>query len=305
MEKSNEQNTPVQFTTVDPTGMKFSEDYRCARSTAGQVVVGLKWLANNVNSSKEMNNDYQKNLYPTITKMANEVYDKYKETFVTNVTDSVQVQVYGANLNGRFNDGRLKHDIPCKRTDRRARYKYSVLGQLLSLLYDRLLFVSKRDVNKIQRYVDNEEERKHFVSLQQACNQFCSYLRGDDDSVMSRWTKFVNDSRESHGVSSKQPERTESSPSRERDGRGRGRGRGSGLSRGGSQNDERVGNQDSGLESRRGRGSSRGRGQELGQGQGQGRGSSRGRGQELGHGRGSSRGGGLTRGRGGRGARSE
>lgn len=204
MEKSNEQSTTIQFTSVDPTNMKFSEDYRCARSTAGQVVVGLRWLAKNVDTTKEMNNEYQKNLYPTITKLANEVCDKYMDIFVNNMTDNVQIQVYGANLNGRFNDGRLKHDIPCKKTDRKARYKYSVLGQLLSLLYDRLLFISHRDVSKIQRYVNNDEERKHFESLQQKCYNFCKYLRGEDDSVMSRWTVFVNDSRKSHGVQVKE-----------------------------------------------------------------------------------------------------
>ena len=260
MEKQgNDQNTPIQFTTVDPTTMNFSEDFRCARSTAGQVVVGLRWLANNVNSSKEMHNEYQKNLYPTITKMANEVCDKYMDTFVNNVTDAVQVQVYGANLNGRFNDGRLKHDIPCKRTDRRARYKYSVLGQLLSLLYDRLLFVSKRNVNKIQRYVDNEEERKHFESLQQSCVHFCTYLRGDDDSVMSRWTKFVNDSRESYGVAAKQPEKKAPDNSEDRNEEHR-RGHGQGTERGS-----------------RGRGQGTGRGS-RGRGRGTERGNSRGRG---------------------------
>jgi hypothetical protein len=216
MEKVNEQNTPVNFTTVDPTSMKFSEEFKCAKSTAGQVVVGLRWLSNTVSSSKEATNDYQKKLYPTITQLANEVCDKYMETFVSGVSEPLQVQVYGANLNGRLNDGRLKHDIPCKNTDRRARYKYSQLGQLLSLLYDRLLFISHRDVNKIPRYVENADERKHFESLQQLCAQFCNYLRGDDNSIMSRWTTFVNSSRQSFNVQSK-------TQNQEASNRGRGR----------------------------------------------------------------------------------
>ena len=217
MEQIQTQSTAVQFTSVDPTTMKFSEEFRCARSTAGQVVVGLRWLANSVSSSKEATNDYQKALYPTITQLANEVCDKYMSTFVSGVVEPLQVQVYGANLNGRLNDGRLKHDIPCKNTDRRSRYKYSQLGQLLSLLYDRLLFISRRDVTKVQRYVDNAEERKHFESLQALCGQFCDYLRGDENSVMSRWTSFVNSSRQTNGVQTK---------SHETDGQTRGRGRG-------------------------------------------------------------------------------
>jgi hypothetical protein len=273
MAESNEQNTTVQFTTVDPSTMKFSEDYRCARSTAGQVIVGLRWLANNVNTSKEMNNEYQKNLYPTISKLANEVCDKYMENFVNDVKDKVQIQVYGANLNGRFNDGRLKHDIPCKKTDRRARYKYSVLGQLLSLLYDRLLFISHRDVSKIQRYVDNEEERKHFESLQQQCAQFCKYLRGEDDSVMSKWTTFVNESRQSLGVQPKEKNPVEQKQQSAT--RGRGSSRGRGFSRG------RESDGEQGFSRGRGTGTGRGFSRGRGNGTGRGRGSEprRGRGQ--------------------------
>ena len=143
-EQSNTKNIPAEveirteFLTVDPSAMKFSEEFRCAKSTAGQVIVGLRWLANTLSSSKEASNDYQKTLYPTIIRLANEVCDKYMATFVNGVSNPLQIQVYAANLNGRLNDGRLKHDIPCKNTDRRSRYKYSQLGQLLSLLYDKL-----------------------------------------------------------------------------------------------------------------------------------------------------------------------
>jgi hypothetical protein len=272
MEQTQTQSTVVQFTSVDPTTMKFSEEFRCARSTAGQVVVGLRWLANSVASLKEATNDYQKTLYPTISVFANEVCDKYMSTFVSDVTEPLQVQVYGANLNGRLNDGRLKHDIPCKNTDRRSRYKYSQLGQLLSLLYDRLLFISRRDVTKVQRYVDNVEERKHFESLQALCGQFCDYLRGDENSVMSRWTSFVNSSRQTNGVQTKSHE-TERQPRGRGDGQSRGRsewqprGRGDGQSRGRSEWQPRG----------RGDGQTRGRGD--GQTRGRGDGQTRGRGQ--------------------------
>jgi hypothetical protein len=263
MEQTQTQNTAVQFTSVDPTTMNFSEEFRCARSTAGQVVVGLRWLANSIASLKEATNDYQKALYPTISVLANEVSDKYMSAFVLNVTEPLQVQVYGANLNGRLNDGKLKHDIPCKNTDRRSRYKYSQLGQLLSLLYDRLLFISRRDVTKVQRYVNNVEERKHFESLQVLCGQFCDYLRGDENSVMSRWTSFVNSSRQTNGVQTKSHE-NERQP----------RGRGNGLQRG------------------RGDGQQRGRGDGLQRGRGDGQQRGRGDGQQRG------RGNGLQRGRG-------
>jgi hypothetical protein len=198
-------NTPVDFTTVDPSALKFSEEFKCAKSAAGQVVVGLRWLANTLSSSKEITNDYQKILYPTIIRLANKVCDKYMELFVSGISEPLQIQVYAANLNGRLNDGRLRHDIPCKNTDRRSRYKYSQLGQLLSLLYDRLLFISRRNVDSIQRYVDNKDERTHFESLQKLCSEFCTFLRGDDTSIMSVWTTFVNSSRQTNGVPAKPP----------------------------------------------------------------------------------------------------
>jgi hypothetical protein len=241
------QNTAVQFTTVNPTTMNFSDEYRCARSTAGQAVVGLQWLAKSVSSTKEATNEYQKTLYPTIVKLANEVCDKYMETF-TNVTNPLQVQVYGANLNGRFNDGRLKHDITCKNVDKKLRYKYSQLGQLLSLLYDRLLYISRRDVTKIQRYVDNVDERKHYETLQSLCAQFCGYLRGDDNSVMSRWTAFVNSSRQTNNVQPEQRQQTT------RGGRGQQfvrSGRGGQFTRGG-RGEQRVSRGGRGYQSTRG-----------------------------------------------------
>lgn len=193
----------VEFTTVDPNTMKFSDEFRCARSTAGQVVLGLKYLVSSV-SSREPTNDYQVELYPTIIKLADEVCEKYMQSFVYKTTGKVKLQVFGVNLNGRFNDGRLKRYILCKNTKATTQYKYSQLGQLLSLLYDRLLFLSRRDVTKIQRYVENEEERTHFETLQKLCADFCNYLRNDENSVMLRWTTCVNTMRQNNNVQPKQ-----------------------------------------------------------------------------------------------------
>lgn len=201
-DKANTKNT-VEFTSINPNVMKFSEEFRCARSTAGQVVLGLKFLESSV-VSQEPSNNYQTELYPLIVKLANEVCEKYMQSFVTGITDNVKLQVFGANLNGRFNDGKLKHNIVCKNTKIRDKYKYAQLGQLLSLLYDRLLFISRRDVTKIQRYVANVEERTHFETLQNLCAEFCNYLRNDENSVMIQWTTFVNTMRKNNNVQPKQ-----------------------------------------------------------------------------------------------------
>ena len=256
MTSTNESSTTrpeTVFTTVDPTVMKFSEKFRCAMSTAGQVVVGLKWLADDI-TNKKTENDYQSSLYPKIVESANEVVNEYMKVFVNEVTEPLQIQVFAANLNGRLNDGRLRHDIPCKNVTQRSRYERAQLGQLLSLLYDRLLFISRRDVKAITRYEENENERVHFEDLQKRCVQFCGFLRSNDDSVMSRWTAFIDSLRKTNeGSTQREP--------RGRGGRGRGRwnqdrdqwsrqgGRGSSTGRGGRGSD------------RGGRGSNRGRGQ--------------------------------------------
>jgi hypothetical protein len=199
--KTNTSNT-VEFTTVDPNTMNFSEEFRCARSTAGQVVLGLNYLSSSV-LSQESTNEYQKELYPMIVSLSKEVYEKYMQTFVSGTKSDVELQVFGVNLNGRFNDGKLKHNIVCKNTKVNSKYKYSQLGQLLSLLYDRLLFISRRDVTKIQRYMDNKEECKYFEKLQKLATEFCNYLRNDTDSVMSRWTTFVDTMRQNNNVKPK------------------------------------------------------------------------------------------------------
>jgi hypothetical protein len=245
-DQANTKNT-VEFTSIDPSTMKFSEEFRCARSTAGQVVLGLKFLESSV-LSQEPSNNYQTELYPLIVKLADEVCEKYMQSFVHGTTDDVKLQVFGANLNGRFNDGRLKHNIVCKNTKIHDKYKYAQLGQLLSLLYDRLLFISRRDVTKILRYVANVEERIHFETLQNLCTEFCNYLRNDENSVMTRWTSFVNTMRQNNNIQPKQqtPERQNYSTSENRgNGRGTSRGNGRGTSRGNGRGTSRGRSNDS------------------------------------------------------------
>ena len=223
MTETNTQRV-VSFDDISPTNLTFSEQYRCTRSTAGQVVAGLSWSVNNVSSTKEQNTNYQASLYPMICQLGTEVFNKYMETFINNVSDPVQRQVYGANLNGARNDGRLNRAITCKNVRVRLTYQYSQFGQLLSLLYDRLNYISGRDVTKIQRYVDNEQERQAFVSLQNSCKQFCTYLRGDDNSVMSRWSTFVTTTRQQNNIQIQEQPIKNLNFEHSR-GRGRGRGR--------------------------------------------------------------------------------
>jgi hypothetical protein len=189
----------VSFSDISPMKFIVQEQYKCAKSTAGQTVSGLSGLIKNLASNKQPSNEYQLVLYPKIIELGTELTNKYMETFVNNITEPLCLQVFGANLNGSGNDGKLNRLILCKNVDDRLRYKYIQFGQILSLLYDRLLFISRRDTSKIMRYVNNENERKEFLILQEKCGDFCKYLRGEDSSLMNRWFSFINVTRQNLG----------------------------------------------------------------------------------------------------------
>ena len=207
----------VSFENISPMKFEVQEQYKCAKSTAGQTISGLMGLVNNLTSVKQPSNEYQVLLYPKIAELGTDVVNKYLETFVNGIADPLRLQVFGANLNGAGNDGKLNRLVLCKNVDERLRYKYAQFGQLLSLLYDRLLFISRRDATKITRYVNNENERNEFLALQELCGNFCKYLRGEDSSLMNQWFTFVNTTRQNSGYQRKETIRPTYS-------RGRGRG---------------------------------------------------------------------------------
>jgi hypothetical protein len=202
-----ETQVPVSFENINPTTMTFSPTFRCARSTAGQVVQGLNHLAMQLNGEGEYasdkkvpTNDYQQSLYPKMSLLAKQIVDYYTKRFVTDVVDPLQRQVYGANLNGNRNNGQLNKSIPCRGVNRYMRYKFAQFGQLLSLLHYRLTFVAKRDPQYIKRYKENVDECQHFETLRKSCEEFCDYLKkdGDDQTVVAAWASCVADAR-GHG----------------------------------------------------------------------------------------------------------
>ena len=206
-EVNDETQVPVSFEDINPTTMTFSSTFRCARSTAGQVVQGLNHLVMQLNGDSEYandkkvpTNDYQQYLYPRMSLLAKQIVDNYTKQFVTDVTDPLQRQVYGANLNGNRNNGQLNKSIPCRGVNRFMRYKFAQFGQLLSLLHYRLMFIAKRDPQYIKRYKENVDECQHFETLRKSCEEFCDYLKKDEDdkSVVALWTNCVADAR-GHG----------------------------------------------------------------------------------------------------------
>jgi len=193
----------VSFENIDPQEFEFSLKYQCAKSTAGQVVQGFSHLAKYLNGlseydgkKKEATNKFQEYLYPNMAKLSEELVAEYISKFVTDVTDALQKQVFGANLNGVKNDGQLNKFIPCKGINNKfLRYEYAQFGQLLNLLHYRLTFISMRDSMSIKRYVENPEELKHFELLKQRTREFCDSIKNSTTSYFSKWENIVNEAR--------------------------------------------------------------------------------------------------------------
>jgi len=197
--KSTERSFKVSFDSIDPTSLQYSLSYKCAKSATGQVVQGLNHLRMYVlgegeyeGNKKVATNPFQTSLYPNIASLAKTVVEEYKARFVDGVTDPLQLQVFGANLNGSRNDGQLNKFITCKGVNRFLRYQYSQLGQLLMLLHYRLAFVANRDPQSVKRYQENAEECKHFEDLRSRAKEFCEYLK---TTTLVQWATHVTEAR--------------------------------------------------------------------------------------------------------------
>jgi hypothetical protein len=183
--------TPVSFDDVSLAHLTFNETFRVTRGAASQVVLGLKNMLTKLSSPT---NEYQKSLYPQLSTLTQSVVSKYEETFLS-VTDSVQRQVYGANLNGHRNDGSLYRSVNSG-VNRSLTYGYAQFGQLLKVLTSRLKFVVNRDPTTVKRYSESAEESTAYVTLQTLCNDFLSYLTAVNDE----WTKTVDGARTQHNI---------------------------------------------------------------------------------------------------------
>jgi len=199
MQENDQTNYVVSFDDISATNLPFSEMYKCAKSTSGQVVQGLNHLSQHIlgegnydGNKKEAFNEYQNELYPNMSRLALKVVAAYNEKFTNDITDPLTRQVFGANLNGNRNNGQLNKFIPCKNVNRFLSYKFAQFGQLLALLEYRLLFIVNRDPQYVKRYRENEEEMKHFETLRVKSREFCDFLKND---VFPEWTNCVSNIR--------------------------------------------------------------------------------------------------------------
>jgi hypothetical protein len=183
--------TPVSFDDVSLAHLTFNESFRVTRGAASQVVLGLRHMLTKLATPS---NDYQKSIYPQLSKLTQEIVDRYSSSFLQ-VTSPVQRQVTGANLNGHRNDGSLYRSVNSG-INRSLTYGYAQFGQLLKVLTSRLRFITNRDPQTVQRYKDNSEEATAYTQLQTQCTEFLTYL----SSVNDEWTKVVDAARSEHNI---------------------------------------------------------------------------------------------------------
>ena len=190
-QQTSQAPTPVSFDDISLDHLSFNETFRVTRGSASQVVLGLKNMLTKLSTPE---NDYQRSIYPQLSTAINDIVETYKSSFLS-VTEAVEKQVFGANLNGFRNDGSLYRSVNSG-INRSLTYGYSQFGQLVRVLVSRLKFVVKRDPNSVERYKNSATEMSAYQKLQHQSEAYLTYLEG----VMTRWNQAVEEARKTHGV---------------------------------------------------------------------------------------------------------
>jgi len=193
-----EERPEASFDDIDPRSLTFNIMFNCSRSSPGQIIQGFNHLSRYFNGVDEYTEhvpktDYEKKIFSDISTLSTLIVERYLELFFNDVNDVVQKRVYGANLNGKHNDGRLYKSYTFKGLNEQAKYKTVKFGNLLNLLKQRILYHANRDISKIIRYQENEEEYKYYLELQEKCQQFYHFL---DVNIKEQWTETVKQASE-------------------------------------------------------------------------------------------------------------
>uniref|UniRef100_A0A6C0EC49 Uncharacterized protein n=1 Tax=viral metagenome TaxID=1070528 RepID=A0A6C0EC49_9ZZZZ len=182
----------VSFDDISLSNIVFNEEFRPTRGTASQLICGFQSMANRTG---EGSNEFQKLLYPKLKQMSCEIVDNYVDQLLT-ANEGVQRQVFGAILNGSGNDGNLHYQVTTKGVKREVVYKYSQFGDLLRLLCQRLEFIVNRSADSVQRYRENESERREYKVLQEHVKEFLGYL----ETVKMKWREIIEETRKVTGT---------------------------------------------------------------------------------------------------------
>ena len=191
----------VSFDDIDPRKLSFDFNYKCSRASAGQVVQGISHTGRYLSGTDEYDgekqkpteNDFQKFLYPKIAEISSAIVDKYVEMFALDQNDNaVTKEVFGANLNGSHNDGKLNKPIVCKGVNPAIKYKFIQFKNLVNLLHHRMEFIANRNPLMVRRYKENDNERVVYQQLANDAKEFCKYL---NESALLKWDEIINESR--------------------------------------------------------------------------------------------------------------
>lgn len=191
------QQKHIDWKNISYTSLVYSDEYKLCLGTIGQVIMSLSKLVTSLDI-KITENAYQEFLYPQLKELCNEITKKYEETFLNDLTtDYVQLEVFGANLNGSTNNGSLRYPIAVKGIPRNLRYRGSQFGQRLRVLIKRCEYLTTRDGMAVDRYKNDTKQYDFFIELQKKCKEFLLYLSED---VSTKWTEIVKKARTIGGI---------------------------------------------------------------------------------------------------------
>ena len=169
--------------------LPYDEKYRLNQASASQLVRGLQEMAGRL---PEPQNDYQRELYPSLKKLVGQVVEKY--TSMLQSTSEVEREVRRFNLHGY--NGRVKRAIATRGVKFNLVYKYANFGDYLKTVTQRLTYLVERPLP--QRYVTNTTEGTTYEQLKTRIQEFLKFMK---DEVEQSWNTSVTQARTAGGNS--------------------------------------------------------------------------------------------------------
>lgn len=190
MSETKQMETSEQTTfNLTLSDVPYDDKYRLNQASATQLVKGLQEM---VSRLTEPQNDYQKELYPSLKNIVTKLVDKYN--VVLEGTTEVEREVRRFNLHGY--NGRVKKPIATKGVKYNLVYKYANFGDYLKTLTQRLSYLVDRPVP--QRYVTNTTEGAAHNQMKTMLVDYLKYLK---DDVETDWNTAVTSARTAGGSS--------------------------------------------------------------------------------------------------------
>ena len=194
----------VDWSNIHWSKLDFAENYKVCYGAAGQIIKGMNMSLLQINNSSD---EYQNELQNALKEYIKEVILKYEELFMNDIlnSDSIKKQVYGANLNGIDNNGRLKLLIGTSRINKSLSYDNAQFGQLLAILSQRFSYLETREYSNVERYKNDIVQRNYFLELQIKSREFLNFINNDENSIKKKWMTKILELKTKYNKSIKQP----------------------------------------------------------------------------------------------------